>query len=338
MKILFFTSPTEDYLADSVLHGLRVLYGKDCVDYPKCEILYKDCPEYIINQVRGNGFTLYSGLLDDIPIDRFNIEDKIAKGYFDLIIISDIQRHFGWFVQYRPYLTPKNCIVLDGSDTTQPYPAHGRWWRRPYYWFLPKAHPYYLYFKREWVPDTHFSVLARAIPKGIRSKFPKPKTLRCISFSIPAEKIVDHIPNKKKDFPKHIVDPEIASKVADSHTSYAFTSEREYYKDLQESRFGITTKRAGWDCLRHYEIAANGAVLCFRDYELKPETCAPHGLNKQNSIFYKNAEDLMKRISNMTQEEYQNLQKGTLEWVKTCTTVEVGKKLISEVNALSSDN
>jgi tRNA uridine 5-carboxymethylaminomethyl modification enzyme len=79
MKILFFTSSIEDYLADPTLHGLRLLYGKDCVDYPKCEILYKNCPEQTRKQIRGNGFTLYTGLLDDIDIDRFNIEDKIVK-------------------------------------------------------------------------------------------------------------------------------------------------------------------------------------------------------------------------------------------------------------------
>jgi hypothetical protein len=336
MKILFFTSSIEDYLADPALHGLRLQYGKDCIDYPKCEILYRNCPEQIRKQVRGNGFTLYTGLLDDIEIDRFNIEDKIVKGYFDLIIISDIWRQFGWFVHFRPWLTPKNCIILDSADTTQPYPAHGRWWRKPYYWFLPRVHPYFLYFKREWVPDTHFSILARLFPKIIRERLPQPRTLRRVSFAIPEEKIIDHLPDKKKDFPKHIVDPEVAARVAGSHTSYAFTSENEYYKDLQESRFGITTKRAGWDCLRHYEIAANGAVMCFRDFDLKPETCAPHGLTSENAIFYKNAEELMTRISAMSQQEYRTLQQGSLKWIKSQTSIELAKKIMGEVNLFHS--
>jgi len=37
-------------------------------------------------------------------------------------------------------------------------------------------------------------------------------------------------------------------------------------------------KRGGWDCLRHYEIAAAGAVPCVRQLEGKPSSCAPHGL------------------------------------------------------------
>jgi hypothetical protein len=337
MKILFVTSSIEDYLADPALHGLRLLYGNDCVDYPKCEILYKNCPEQTIKQVRGNGFTLYTGLLDDIDLDRFNIETKVSRGYFDLIIISDIQRQFGWFVHFRPWLTPKNCLILDSADTTQAYPATGRWWRRPYYWFLPKVHPYFLYFKREWVPDTHFSIWKRLLPQRIRELLPQPHTLRRVSFGIPEEKVITYLPEKKKDFPKHIVDPEVAALVPGSHTSNAFKTEKEYYNDIQESRFGITTKRAGWDCLRHYEIAANGTVMCFRDLDLKPETCAPHGLSEKNVIIYKNAKELMERISNMTPQEYQRLQAESLKWVRGHTSVELAKRIINEIKLFNSD-
>jgi len=154
--------------------------------------------------------------------------------------------------------------------------------------------------------------------------------LRRISFGIPVEKIVTHLHPKKKDFPRHIVDPEVAAKIPGSHTSYAFTSEEEYFKDLRDSRFGITTKRSGWDCLRHYEIACNGTVICFRDLDLKPETCAPHGLSEKNTIIYKNADDLMKRISSISNEEYNRLQAATLEWVRTQTTTEIAKRIIEE--------
>lgn len=336
MKILYFTSPVEDYLADPVLHGLRLLYGKDCVDFPKCDILYKNCPQEIIKQVRGNGFTLYTGLLEDIDIDRFHIEYKVWRNHYDLIVISDIQRQFGWFIHFRPWLSKKNCIVLDGSDTTQPYPARGQWWRIPRYWFLPRADRNILYFKREWVPDTHFSFFARLLPEKLRALLPQPRTLRRISFAIPEEKIVKYLPKKTKDFPKHIVDEEVAAKIPGSFTSYAFSSEDEYYKDLQDSRFGITTKRAGWDCLRHYEIAANAAVPCFRDFHLKPDTCAPHGLTEQNAIFYTSADDLMKRIATITQSEYERLQQGALEWVRTQTSIELAKRVIQEAKRFAS--
>lgn len=317
MKILFFTSPVEDYLGDSVLLGLRELYGKNCIDFPKCDILYKNCPENILKQVRGNGFTLYSGLLEDIEIDRFNIEHKIQNDYYNLIIFSDIQRQFGWFVHFRPWLKAHNTIVMDGFDTTQPYPARGRWWRRPYYWFLPSAHRHFLYFKREWTEETHFYLWMRMLPKWLRYKLPQPENLRRIAFSIPGKKIVKFLPEKKKDFPKHIVDPEIAEKVPGAYTSYAFDAEDDYYKDIQESRFGITTKRAGWDCLRHYEIAANATIICFRDLDKKPDTCAPHGLTDGiNCISYRNFDELKSKIKAITPVQYYKLQMNSLQWAK----------------------
>ncbi|WP_442590889.1 hypothetical protein ACSBL2_06620 [Pedobacter sp. AW31-3R] len=331
MKILFFTSPIEDYLADAVLHGLRMLYGKDVVDYPKCEILYKNCPQQTLRQVRGCGFTLYSGLLDDMDIDRFKLEEKIRDNYFDLIIFGDIQREFGLFIQFRPWLNFNRTLILDGFDTTQPYPARGFWWRRPYFWFLPAAHRNFLYFKREWTPDTHFTLWRRMLPASWRALLPQHKNVRSISYSIPREKIVTHLPKKIKEFPKHIVDPEVASKVPGSLIDYAFQSEAAYYKDLQESRFGITTMRAGWDCLRHYEIAANGTVLCFKDLDKKPESCAPHGLTDGvNCISYHNFDDLKRKIEVLTEDQYKLLQRNTLQWIRTSTTTRRVRQLLRE--------
>ena len=72
----------------------------------------------------------------------------------------------------------------------------------------------------------------------------------------------------------HIVDEEVAERMG-AASSHVFEREADYYRDLQASRFGITTKRTGWDCLRHYEIAANGAVPCFRDLDRKPPPLRP---------------------------------------------------------------
>ena len=330
MKILFFTSSIEDYLADALLHGLRMIYGRDLVDYPKCEILYKNCPEQIITQVRGHGFTLYSGLLDDIDIDRHNIEQKIKDNYFDLIIFGDIQREFGLFVHFRPWLNYQNTIIVDGFDTTQPYPARGYWWRKPYYWFLPVAHHDFLYFKREWTPDTHFTLWRHLMPAWLRKRMPQHRNVRAISYSIPTEKIITSLPDKVKDFPKHIVDEEVAARIKGALTTYAFESEQEYYKDLQDSRFGITTMRAGWDCLRHYEIAANATVICFRDLEKKPASCAPYGLiDGINCISYENYEELQEKINGLNAVQYEFLQLNTLEWINASTTVKRAEHLIN---------
>jgi hypothetical protein len=81
-------------------------------------------------------------------------------------------------------------------------------------------------------------------------------------------------------------------------TKYAFQHEKEYYYDLRISKFGITTKRGGWDCLRHYEIAANNAIVCFRNLNEKHDSCAPHGLKVgYNCIDYSNYAELMQKIN-----------------------------------------
>lgn len=46
--------------------------------------------------------------------------------------------------------------------------------------------------------------------------------------------------------------------------------EREYYADMERSLFGLTWKKAGWDCLRHLELLASGSVPLFTDIDRAP--------------------------------------------------------------------
>lgn len=331
MNILFITAPGEDYAGDAMLHGLRQLHGSTVVDFPKCEPLYRTCSETIKAQVRGRGFTLYTGLLDDLDIDRFKIAEKIASGFFELIIFANIWRTFGYFVQWRPWLRPENCVLLDGEDSAQVYGHAGYWWRRPYYWFLPRGDRRFLYFKREWTTESRFGALHRLLPEKLKSRLPNYAGLRRFSFSIPEEKIVRKLTPKTARFARHIVDGEVAKEVPGSATQYAFANEAEYYANLQAAQFGVTTKRAGWDCLRHYEIAANGCVPCFRDIEDKPETCAPHDLVPGvNCISYRNYKNLSAQIDALPEEKYLSLQKAALEWARSKSTIVVAAKLVEE--------
>lgn len=333
VKVLFLSPPSEDYLADSVFHGLRCVLKENVVDFPYHEVMYKGRKPAESSELYGRGFTLY-GLLEDIPVDRFRINEKVRDGYFNLIIVSSIFNQFGVFLQFLPFLNSRNTLVLDGEDTPQPYPYAGKWWRYPKWWFLPRAHKWFLYFKREWTPETIHNIWFKGVPKRLCKFLSAPNNFRPISFSIPEEKIVKKFTNRVKLFPKHIVDPEVAENIPESSTGYPFNSEEAYYGDLQASKFGITTKRAGWDCLRHYEIAASGAVLCFRDLHKKPETCAPHGLNETNCITYSNYKDLTQKINGLTHDRYKEMQLATLQWAKRNTTVERAKQLLKEMSLL----
>jgi len=103
-----------------------------------------------------------------------------------------------------------------------------------------------IYFKRE---------LAASIP-GVMP----------IEFGIPAEKIAT-APRPKVKL-QAFIDPR-------DKRSYIHQDEASYYGDYAESLFGITTKKAGWDCLRHYEIMANACVPWFLDLEQCPATTMP---------------------------------------------------------------
>ena len=319
-RILFLTANVEDYLSDSLFHGLRTVLGDRVVDYPKSEIAYSNYGEERIRELYGHGFTLY-GLLPDLPIERNKMLDRIPEGLFDVVVFGDIWRRFGLFVELFPSLKNTRAVALDGADFELVYPYNPLWWRRPQWWTLPRANRRVTYFKREL---TSISRALRFLPGCPR--------LHPISFSIPEEKIAAELPQKTKDFPSHVIDPEIAKRLGSERalthtgrgsrgtTSYAFEREEDYYRDLGEARYGITTKRGGWDSLRHYEIAANGTVPCFRDLDRKPAQCAPHGLTEENCVPYRDYADLVRKLDAIDDERYAALQAGALAWAHANTT------------------
>ncbi len=102
-----------------------------------------------------------------------------------------------------------------------------------------------------------------------------------ITFSIPLEKVVCKIPTKTK-----ILSDLIPGKLS----TYIYTNERDYYAEYQKSYFAMTTKKAGWDCMRHFEIIANGAIPYFPNIEeCPPLTMAllPKGLIIEGNALYK---------------------------------------------------
>jgi hypothetical protein len=319
-RILFLSPAHEDYLADSLLHGLRSVLGADVVDYPKVEYLYDTYPRERHDALYGHGFTLY-GLLPDVAVDRRRVFERARAGEFDLIVFADIWGDFGTFVELAPSIDGTPMAVLDGADRVEPYPYAGLWWRRPAWWTLPRAHRRALYFKRELTPLTGWFRSFLLLPPALASRLPSIRGMREISFSIPAEKLLGDAPaEKRRRFASHVVDREVAARLG-TGTSYVFADESDYYADLRASRFGITTKRAGWDCLRHYEQAANGCVPCFRDLAEKPARCAPHGLDETNCIPYRDYDDLIASVERIEEDGYETLREGALEWARANTTV-----------------
>lgn len=82
-----------------------------------------------------------------------------------------------------------------------------------------------------------------------------------IQFAIPEKLIINYKPEKTKYF---------GTVVPFKLETYIFKTEKSYYKDYEKSYFGITCKKTGWDCLRHYEIMMNYCFPYFKDLENCP--------------------------------------------------------------------
>jgi hypothetical protein len=82
-----------------------------------------------------------------------------------------------------------------------------------------------------------------------------------IQFSISETKIKGEIPFKDQDF---------ALLIPGDLSTYIYNSESEYVRDYSRSYYAITTKKGGWDCLRHYEILAAGSIPYFVNLENCP--------------------------------------------------------------------
>lgn len=83
-----------------------------------------------------------------------------------------------------------------------------------------------------------------------------------ISFGIAEESIQAVVPPKTKAFGR--VMPGVES------TYFKLTEESQYFLDLQHSLFIVTFKKHGWDCLRHIELLASGALPLFAHIENCP--------------------------------------------------------------------
>lgn len=318
-RILLLTPNNEDYLTDSLFHGLRGVLGADVVEFPKREFMYDTYSAERHQKLYGRGFSLY-GLLPDLPVDRNQLTQRILDGEFDLVVFAEIWGTFGLFAQLAPQLHRRvPMAILDGADRVEPYPYAGLWWRKRVWWMLPRAHSRGIYFKRELTPWTGTFRAYLTLPPVLASRLPSIRRMREIAFSFPEEKIVSRSGPKDRLVASHVVDPEVAGKLGAS-TSYAFSDETNYYADLQRSKFGITVKRAGWDCLRHYEQAANGCVPCFRNLHAKPPRCAPHGLDESNCVIYRDADELLERLKRIDDGTYAKLQAGALAWARANTT------------------
>jgi len=165
-----------------------------------------------------------------------------------------------------------------------------------------------------------------------------------ITFSIPESKIVslenDNIKKTK------ILSDLIPGKLE----TYIYNTEEEYYNEYKKSLFAITFKKGGWDCMRHYEIIANGCIPYFPNIENCPENTMallPKNLIIEGNMLYeKIIKNENKELTEEDKNKYNILIKELINYTKenlTCKKMseyilkKTNNKNIKKILYLSGD-
>jgi len=141
-----------------------------------------------------------------------------------------------------------------------------------------------------------------------------------ISFSIPKNLInIQPVENKIK----------IISNSSSYETGYLYSDEETYYKNYTNSYFALTKKKAGWDCLRHYEILMNGCLPLFSNLHNLPKNIMIHWdkelLKESLDLFWDfriHKKDFDLNAKNISDSVYNELRNKLVDNLKTNLTTE----------------
>jgi hypothetical protein len=297
MKILYIGTDVEipvhplvDYQNDCLLIGLKELYGDDVVDVNRRKHLYTDYPEELVPNNYGKGFTVTRCIEED-NADRTDIENKIKNKYFDYVIYGSVWRNTDYLKLVLDNYDRNKIVFVDGNDQTKFHHVvkHGT-----------------LYFKRELMYENNME---------FEQYF---GNVIAIGFAFPTKKL--KFGEKKTQF--------MSQSIPGNPRTYVFDKEEDYYADYQKSQFAITGAKAGWDCLRHYEIMGNGCMPLFENIHECPRHImmhVPKALLTKIMFWHVNDQKWLMREYNYYLDE---LQKYV---VKFCTTEAVAKRFVSKL-------
>lgn len=105
----------------------------------------------------------------------------------------------------------------------------------------------------------------------LRERFENDNTIP-LSFSIPKENIISDVPNKRFY---------LMPLIPNVRKTYVYETEQAYNAMYRDSMFGLTWRKNGWDCMRHYEILSQGCVPLFLDIKNLPASMMIHFPRKQ---------------------------------------------------------
>jgi hypothetical protein len=160
------------------------------------------------------------------------------------------------------------------------------------------------------------------------------RRLMPITFSIPEEKLVSNISEKTKL---------ISDLIPGKKETYIYNTEQEYKDEYKKSIFAITIKKAGWDCLRHYEIIANGAIPYFPGIEECPRNTMalyPKYLQYEaNTLYNRLKTESIDTLSDKDKQQCYNLANKFLNYTRnTLTTKKMAEHVLEKSNHRNIDN
>jgi hypothetical protein len=306
MNILYVSRKDEngfihiDYLDECLLTGLKELYGNQVVDINKKLSLYTDYPDELKHRVYGRGYTITQNI-EPHECDRDDIENKIKNNFYDYVVYAKIENCQDYFDLVNEYYPKNRIALLDGGDWMNIHPSitHNT-----------------MFFKRECFLGLSNVKYSRYF-----------SNIKPISFAYPTKRISRNT-NKSKLL--SIINPLDRSTYfeKDNPSEYIFKSEEEYYNEYQTSSFAITCQKAGWDCLRHYEIMGNGCIPLFHRIESAPPgtiSSLPRRLLLQIRTLWESNQDYL--INNY--EEYS--ERLFEHFIQHNTTIKLAEYFIKEM-------
>jgi hypothetical protein len=160
----------------------------------------------------------------------------------------------------------------------------------------------------QWISDTQGHPLFK------RELLTKTAKVYPISFAIPHIKLTQDIPLKTIKLSEYV--PQV------SGSGYIYNTENDYYEGYRTALYGLTHKKSGWDCMRHYEILGNGCIPYFPDINDCPDmtmTNFPKDLVKRSNQLFDTDCD----------EQYEILEKLHTYTKENLTTIELAKYVLS---------
>ena len=260
MNILFISScEIPDYQSNTIFHGLCRL--PNMTVYTNADLWYMfegNEPEQLLKSY-GKGFSLYNRL--DPCLKRVEessvILKKIKEKFYTTIIYGSILRCSLFLEDVLKVYAKNEIFFIEGEDTDFSF-YHS-------IYCINGIRSILYNLKNSFIVYKNYHKAKQLSKKGIYFK----RELRAcdrkyfypISFAIPEENIIRKIPEKTME--KAFIVP------GDLRT-YIYDNEEDYYKGYAISKYAVTTRKGGWDCLRHYEILANACIPYFPDIEKCP--------------------------------------------------------------------